>query len=138
MNRSAAGHIALPASCCCWSVLWHMIYLLTTPDGRRLVKDLFPVKKDLADMWCAARYLAGWSREKPKIGRFGYAEKMEYWAVVWGTVIMGVTGLMIWFKMDVTRIPAALDCGRGADHSLLRGRAGVPGDCRLALLSRHF
>ena len=40
---------------------------------------------------------------KPKIGRFGYAEKMEYWAVVWGTIIMGVTGLMIWFKMDVTR-----------------------------------
>lgn len=27
---------------------------------------------------------------------------MEYWAVVWGTIIMGVTGLMIWFKMDVT------------------------------------
>ena len=43
------------------------------------------------------------SDEKPKIGRFGYAEKMEYWAVVWGTIIMGVTGLMIWFKLDVTR-----------------------------------
>jgi hypothetical protein len=28
---------------------------------------------------------------------------MEYWAVVWGTIIMGATGLMIWFKMDVTR-----------------------------------
>jgi len=28
---------------------------------------------------------------------------MEYWAVIWGTIIMGVTGLMIWFKMDVTR-----------------------------------
>ena len=28
---------------------------------------------------------------------------MEYWAVVWGTIIMGVTGLMIWFKMDVTK-----------------------------------
>jgi formate dehydrogenase gamma subunit len=82
--------------------VYHFIYLLTTPDGRRLVKDLFPVKKDLADMWCAVRYLTGWSREKPKIGRFGYAEKMEYWAVVWGTIIMGVTGLMIWFKMDVT------------------------------------
>jgi formate dehydrogenase gamma subunit len=81
---------------------YHLIYLLTTPDGRRLVRDLFPVKKDLADVWCAARYLTGWSREKPKIGRFGYAEKMEYWAVVWGTLIMGVTGLMIWFKMDVT------------------------------------
>ncbi len=27
---------------------------------------------------------------------------MEYWAVVWGTVIMGVTGLMIWFKLGTT------------------------------------
>ena len=82
--------------------VYHLIYLLLTPDGRRLVKDLFPVKKDLADMWYAVRYLTGGSREKPKIGRFGYAEKMEYWAVVWGTLIMGFTGLMIWFKMDVT------------------------------------
>jgi cytochrome b subunit of formate dehydrogenase len=28
---------------------------------------------------------------------------MEYWAVVWGTIIMGVTGLLVWFKMDVTQ-----------------------------------
>jgi cytochrome b subunit of formate dehydrogenase len=27
---------------------------------------------------------------------------MEYWAVVWGTMIMGVTGLAIWFKIGVT------------------------------------
>ena len=82
--------------------VYHLVYLLRTPEGRRLLQDLFPIKKDLADLWCALRYLVGWSREKPKIGRFGYAEKLEYWAVVWGTIIMGVTGLMIWFKMDVT------------------------------------
>jgi len=81
---------------------YHLLYLLASSDGRRLVKDLFPVKKDLADVWAAIRYLTGLSSEKPKIGRFGYAEKMEYWAVVWGTLLMGVTGLMIWFKMDVT------------------------------------
>jgi len=28
---------------------------------------------------------------------------MEYWAVLWGTILMGATGLMIWFKLDVTR-----------------------------------
>ncbi len=83
--------------------VWHLIYLLSSQDGRRLVRDLFPVKKDLADVWQAVRYLAGWSEEKPKIGRFGYAEKMEYWAVLWGTIIMGATGLMVWFKLDVTR-----------------------------------
>lgn len=83
--------------------LYHIIYLLRTRDGKQLVKDLFPIKKDLVDMLGMARYLVGLSPEKPKIGRFGYAEKMEYWAVVWGTIIMGVSGLMIWFKMDVTQ-----------------------------------
>ena len=83
--------------------LYHLIHVLRTKEGRRLIQDLLPVKKDLADLRCSVRYLAGWSDEKPKIGRFGYAEKMEYWAVLWGTIIMGVTGLMIWFKLDVTR-----------------------------------
>jgi formate dehydrogenase gamma subunit len=82
---------------------WHLFYLFTTSDGRKLLHDLFPVKKDLADAWTAVRYLLGRSDKKPQIGRFGYAEKMEYWAVVWGTLIMGVTGLMAWFKMDVTQ-----------------------------------
>jgi formate dehydrogenase gamma subunit len=83
--------------------LYHLIHILASKEGRRLVRDLFPVKKDLDDIRCAVRYLAGWSDEKPKIGRFGYAEKMEYWAVLWGTILMGATGLMIWFKLDVTR-----------------------------------
>jgi cytochrome b subunit of formate dehydrogenase len=82
---------------------YHVIYLVTTKEGRRLVCDLFPVKKDLMDVLAAVRYLTGLSKEKPRIGRFGYAEKMEYWAVVWGTIIMGGTGLAVWFKMDVTR-----------------------------------
>jgi cytochrome b subunit of formate dehydrogenase len=68
-----------------------------------LLADLFPVKKDLADVFQAMRYLAGFTKEKPKIGRFGYAEKIEYWAVVWGTIIMGATGLTIWLNIPVTQ-----------------------------------
>ena len=82
---------------------YHLIYILATKDGRRLVRDLFPMKKDLADVWLAVGYLCGFQKHKPRIGRFGYAEKMEYWAVVWGTILMGATGLMIWLKLDVTR-----------------------------------
>lgn len=83
--------------------LYHLVYLIVTRDGRKLLADLLPVKKDAADVWQAIRYLTGISKEKPQIGRFGYAEKMEYWAVVWGTIIMGVTGLAIWMKIDVTQ-----------------------------------
>lgn len=81
---------------------YHVLYVLFTREGRQLVQDLMPTRKDAADVAQAGRYLVGLSPEKPKISRFGYSEKMEYWAVVWGTIIMGVTGLMIWFKMDVT------------------------------------
>ena len=82
---------------------YHIYYVLVKKEGRRLVKDFLPVKKDLVDVRQSALYLSGLSSEKAAISRFGYAEKMEYWAVVWGTIIMGATGLMIWFKMDVTR-----------------------------------
>ncbi|MBK8553501.1 MAG: hypothetical protein IPL53_21515 [Ignavibacteria bacterium] len=33
--------------------------------------------------------------DKPRFGRFSYIEKMEYWAVVWGTVIMGAYRICI-------------------------------------------
>ena len=96
-SHRIAGVVLLAAG------VYHVVYLLRTREGRQLVKDFLPVKKDIKDVSDSARYLTGLSTAKPKIGRFGYAEKMEYWAVVWGTIIMGVTGLVIWFKMDVTK-----------------------------------
>ena len=39
--------------------------------------------------------------DKAKFARFRYADKAEYWAVIWGTILMGLTGLMIWFKVEI-------------------------------------
>jgi formate dehydrogenase gamma subunit len=82
---------------------YHIYYLLAKREGRRLLKDMLPTTSDASALGQMSGYLVGARAEKPKIGRFGYAEKMEYWAVVWGTIIMGVTGFMIWFKMPVTQ-----------------------------------
>lgn len=82
---------------------YHAGYVLATRPGRRLVQDMLPDPKDARDLAANARYLTGRAKAKPAFGRFGYAEKMEYWAVVWGTIIMGATGLAIWFKIDVTQ-----------------------------------
>jgi formate dehydrogenase gamma subunit len=81
----------------------HLVYIIVTNEGRQLVKDFFPNKKDVTDAVANAAYLLGRKPNKPKFGRFGYVEKAEYWAVVWGTIIMGVTGLMIWLKIDMTQ-----------------------------------
>jgi cytochrome b subunit of formate dehydrogenase len=83
--------------------IYHVGYILGNREGRRLVKDMLPVTKDAHDISEQARYLLGLSLLKPRFARFSYIEKMEYWAVVWGTIIMGTTGLMIWLKMDVTK-----------------------------------
>ncbi len=82
---------------------YHLYYLFSKPEGRRLVRDFLPTKQDLTDLIQSARYLVGLSPDRPRFARFGYPEKMEYWAVIWGTIIMGVSGLLIWFKIDITR-----------------------------------
>ena len=67
------------------------------------MKDMAVRSKDFQDVLGNFRYYLGASKVKPKIARFGYADKAEYWAVVWGTIVMGLTGLMIWFKLGVFR-----------------------------------
>lgn len=80
---------------------YHILYLGLSKEGRLWVRDMFPRWKDVKDLLGNFGYYLGVRKDKPKIARFGYAEKAEYWAVVWGTLIMGLTGLMIWFKLGV-------------------------------------
>jgi formate dehydrogenase gamma subunit len=84
--------------------VYHLVYLSATKEGRSWVKDMAPRMKDVTDVVQNFSYYLGISKVKPKIARFGYAEKAEYWAVIWGTIIMGLTGLMIWFKLGVFSI----------------------------------
>jgi formate dehydrogenase gamma subunit len=81
--------------------VYHLLYLALTKDGRQWVKDMLPKLKDVRDVIGNFSYYLGLKRVKPKIARFGYAEKAEYWAVIWGTFVMGLTGLMIWFKISL-------------------------------------
>jgi len=81
--------------------IYHLLYLAFSKDGRRWVRDMLPKLKDVRDVIGNFSYYLGLKHARPKIARFGYAEKAEYWAVIWGTFIMGLTGLMIWFKISL-------------------------------------
>jgi cytochrome b subunit of formate dehydrogenase len=78
------------------SGLWHFAYCAGTVRGRALISDLRPRLSDLRDMVGVLRYNLGLSSTKPPFGRFSYIEKLEYWAMMWGSVLMGITGLMLW------------------------------------------
>ena len=77
--------------------LYHCYYLAFVPRGRQLFRDLLPGFKDLRDAIGVMKYNLGLSAIKPQFERFSYIEKSEYWALVWGTILMGGTGVILWF-----------------------------------------
>jgi cytochrome b subunit of formate dehydrogenase len=80
---------------------YHLAYIIGSSEGRQAVRDLYPRRKDISDLVRNVRHYAGGRIAPARIGRFGYAEKAEYWAVAWGVLIMGLTGAMVWFKVEV-------------------------------------
>jgi cytochrome b subunit of formate dehydrogenase len=86
--------------------LYHMAYMTFTREGRKGLRDLWVNFKDGKDAVGVLKYYLGSSASKPEFGRFSYAEKAEYWAGLWGTLVMAVTGLVIWYSVAVaTWIP---------------------------------
>lgn len=77
--------------------VFHIIHLVFTARGRQFIKDMLPKYKDLTDALGIAMFNLGISKVKPKLDRFSYVEKAEYWALIWGTIVMTLTGLIMWF-----------------------------------------
>jgi formate dehydrogenase gamma subunit len=54
-------------------------------------------KKDFTDVIENLKYYFGMSEHPARCDRFDYKQKFEYWGVVVGGVLMGMTGLILWF-----------------------------------------
>lgn len=76
------------------------VYHLFTSAYRIFVKRermrMLPEMKDVHDLVNTVRHNLGLRSEAPRMAKFNFGEKFEYWAVVWGTAIMGLTGLILW------------------------------------------
>jgi cytochrome b subunit of formate dehydrogenase len=79
------------------TVLWHAVFLFASHRGRGFLRDMWPQRKDFADFGQRILYNLGLSNATPRFARFSYVEKAEYWALVWGTAIMVLTGFLLWF-----------------------------------------
>lgn len=86
------------------SSAYHLGYLLFTARGRTLLRDLWWRRKDMQDALTTLKYNVGLSRVKPEYDRFSYIEKSEYWALVWGTLVMAATGIVMWFDNTFIRL----------------------------------
>jgi cytochrome b subunit of formate dehydrogenase len=71
---------------------------------RRVRLTMLPGLDDLQAIMGHFLYDLGLRDAKPQEGRYTAAEKFEYWALIWGTLIMGITGFMMWNPIATTRI----------------------------------
>ena len=86
--------------------IYHMAYVSFTVLvlQRTGPLQMIPNVKDVKDAVRTVQYFLGMSLQPPKHGRFTYLEKFDYWAVFWGMVVMGGSGLIILFPVLVTRL----------------------------------
>jgi cytochrome b subunit of formate dehydrogenase len=80
------------------ATLYHFVHLAMKKRDRSFLWAMIPTIKDATDMVDVFLYNLSLSKKEPKFAKFNYAEKMEYWAFMWGTVVMGVSGFLLWFN----------------------------------------
>ncbi len=79
-------------------VVGYKVYVLRIP------MSMLPGLRDVRAAWQMLLHNFGFKNRKPQEGRYTFAEKAEYWAVVWGTVVMAITGFMMWNPISTTRL----------------------------------
>ncbi len=92
---------------------YHIIALLYRLIVLRVSWTMLPGIEDAQHLFQDIAYYLGFRKKKAYYGRYNYGEKIEYLAVVWGTIVMAITGFMMWNPINTTKfvpgeyIPAA-------------------------------
>jgi cytochrome b subunit of formate dehydrogenase len=113
--------------------LVHVASLIVSRRLREHWKLLLPVREDAVEAAAGFAYNIGLLRRRPRISSHSYIGKIEYWAVLWGTAIMALTGLLLWANTFVlTWLPKVVLDVAGSIHFYEAVLAG------LAILVWHF
>jgi formate dehydrogenase gamma subunit len=93
--------------------VYHLLAVTHRVLVRRVSLSMLPRYKDVVDALQAVRYNLGLAKERPRTDRYTWEEKVEYWSLVWGTIVMIATGFMLWNPVATARflpgqwVPAA-------------------------------
>ena len=104
-------------------IVWHILVAAYKIFVTKEPMSMLPVFKDAVDGIQVFLYNIGIGKKYPQMGRYNFEEKLEYWAFVWGAIVMGLTGFMMWNPLMTLKIlPGEADtrgqgCSRGRSHS---------------------
>jgi formate dehydrogenase gamma subunit len=84
------------------AIVYHLLWLALTRRGRKSLREVAPRVSDFVQMVQNLSFYLGLRPRRPAFGGFDYTQKIEYWAVIWGTGIMAITGFVLWFPTFFT------------------------------------
>ena len=84
--------------------IYHLVAIGYKLYVERKQASMLPGFKDLQDAFQHFLYNLGLRNERPKMDRYNFVEKAEYWAMVWGLVLMALTGFMMWNPIATARL----------------------------------
>jgi cytochrome b subunit of formate dehydrogenase len=93
--------------------IYHIVVVAYKVYVQRVRMTMLPTVKDVKDGVQSLAYNFGLAKTRPKMDRYTFDEKMEYWSLIWGSVVMILTGFMLWNPIAVTQwlpgqfVPAA-------------------------------
>ena len=82
----------------------HLVSLMVSPKLRDHWKEMLPNINDPREALSGFAYNLGLGDRQPVRSAHSYVEKAEYWAVVWGAVVMAASGLFLWADSLVLRL----------------------------------
>ena len=83
-------------------VVFHLAGVLYLILMKKTKPYMVPNRKDFTDAIVMLRYYLGVSEEHPQFDRYDYRQKFEYWGMVFGGLIMIVTGFILYFPVLFT------------------------------------
>ncbi len=84
--------------------IYHLVIVGYKLFVRREEASMVPTIKDGKDAVDSIKYNLGLSKTPPKMPRYNFTEKAEYWAMLWGFFVMAVTGFMLWNPIATTNL----------------------------------
>jgi len=80
------------------SLAVHLAHLVRSRRARACIAAMLPTLEDFREFKHRLRYYVGREPLPPHGVKLGYIEKSEYLAFLWGTMVMALTGFLLWFE----------------------------------------
>ncbi len=85
------------------ATIFHIVLITFLALARKAAMTMVPTRRDFSDAIQQIGWYLGVAKEPAKFDRYDYRQKFEYWGMLIGSLVMVVTGLILYLPLLFTR-----------------------------------